>query len=167
MPNRRKNAHPALQARGMAVAEEMAVGMKPPGWEELNQDERKFLQLLPFYGGLLETATAMGRKPDWPHVRKKSNPAFKEFVDNWQEKTEVFFRAYVGDMVGKGNVMMWELMEDPQTPTYVQMDIVKHLHKLAGWEPKGGAAVQVNIGGQHIHEDARTIFNNGKKEEGE
>jgi hypothetical protein len=166
VPNRRKDTHPAIRARGLAVAEEVVDGLRPAGWEKLNHDERLFLQLLPFYGDLADTAVAIGREAKWVQGRRDKKPEFRAFLEEGKRAPEVMFRAFLADMVGKGNVEMASILDNPATPLYVRMEVIKHLHKLAGLEPRPSSGVQVNVGGQHIHPSQMTIFSNGEKVEG-
>jgi hypothetical protein len=136
LPGKSPNAHPALRFKDAnAAGTEMAKSYREsnhdqhanfktalaayedeevaalPGWSRFSEHKKKFLMVLPYYGGEFASATrALGYSAEWYARNQKRDQLFKEaaHVRRWAVVDMV--RHFGSDLLGKAMLVYDEAM---------------------------------------------------------
>jgi hypothetical protein len=123
------------------------------GWDTFNEWERKFILLLPYFGGnrsstieyIFPTRDSTFRQ-NWYHNHCKISPKFKAASELRVIKPVELYRNFLVNLLGKTALRLDEMLEPNGAPPDVQLKAIQHIHRSLNLDgpqlPNGGTFIQ-------------------------
>lgn len=162
MPRRgERQKHPALAAKYTQDMERLMREQDDAliGWETFTKSERKFLAMLPYHKNYSETVRFMGMSLSWLNKQMARKPLLRLAAQNREGYIPRLLELMLQDMLPRSAMVMQEII-DNDGDKKLQMDAIKHLHRITGVS-KEEVAPGVTIG-QKI--DKQQIIMFGKEQ---